>query len=274
MSTNINTNITILKIGGGNAINIKAIAKDLAQLRDRGSFIIVHGANELRDSLAEQLGKEKKVVTSVSGYSSVFSDESTIDLQMLAYAGLRNKRIVETFQQAGINAVGLSGIDGAIIKGKRNSGIRTRENGKTKLLRDLSGKPKEINKPLLDLLIQNGYTPVLTVPIIDENNIAVNSENDDIVALIQSTYNAETVIQLMEAPGFLKDASDPASKIPHLTPRELTQWEQQVNGRIKRKLLALTRLFQTGIKQIFISDGRIENPVLNALQGKGTIISQ
>lgn len=261
----------IIKIGGGNTINLKGIARDLVSLNHH-PVIIVHGANHWRDQLSQQLGINKQIITSISGYTSVYSTAQTIDLQMMAYAGLRNKRIVELFQQENIPAVGLSGIDGATIKGKRNHGIRVHENGKTKLLHDLSGKPKEINQHLLNLLLNNGYIPVLTVPIIDETNVAINSENDDIVALLQELFQAHTVIHLIEAPGFLKDSSNPLSTISHLTPIELTQWVQHVNGRIKRKLLAISRLFQTGCKEVFISDGRVEHPLQNAWQKKGTYI--
>jgi len=116
-------------MGGGENINIEGILADLATL-DK-PFIIVHGANALRDSVAKQLGMEKQVLTSVSGYSSVFSDENAIDAILMSYAGLRNKRIVESCQKLGLNAVGLSGIDGRMIQGKRNKGIRVKENGKT-----------------------------------------------------------------------------------------------------------------------------------------------
>ena len=144
----------LIKIGGGKELNLNGIISDLATLQEK--FIVVHGANALRDDIAKKLGIEKKVVTSLSGYDSVFSDENTIDLAMMAYAGLKNKRIVELFQQHGVNAVGLSGIDVKVIQGKRNSGIKVREGGKTLLLRDFSGKPKAINKQLLDLLLDNG----------------------------------------------------------------------------------------------------------------------
>src|SRR4030042_5847057 len=138
----------IIKIGGGAGINLQGIIQYLGQLREK--FIIVHGANALRDKLARELGQPKKVVTSVSGYSSVYSDESLIDLMMMAYAGARNKRIVELCHQHGINAVGLSGLDGKTVQGVRNKGIRVYENGKLRILRDYSGKPEPINKGLLD----------------------------------------------------------------------------------------------------------------------------
>ncbi|MCP5103501.1 MAG: [LysW]-aminoadipate kinase [bacterium] len=260
----------IIKIGGGAAINLEGIAEDLSRLEE--PFIIVHGANALRDSLAEQLQVPKKTVTSVSGYTSVFSDRDIIDLQMMAYAGLRNKRIVELFQQRGINAVGLSGLDGGVIRGKRNAGIRVREGGKLKLLRDFSGKPKEINKALLDVLLGNGYTPVLTVPIIDESNVAINSENDDIVVLLQEVYGAERVLHLIEAAGLLEDSSDPGSVISELSVGELVKREKKAEGRIKRKLLAIKHLFEKGAEEVMIADGRSEQPVMEALNGRGTII--
>lgn len=264
----------IIKVGGGNGINLEAVAHDLAALRqeEHESFILVHGANALRDSLAERLQKKQKIVTSISGYTSVLSDQDTIDLLMMAYAGLRNKRIVELLQQKGVAAVGLCGVDGGVIRAKRNNGIRVQENSKIKLLRDLSGKPASINKSLLDLLLENNYIPVLTVPILDENHQAVNSENDDITAILQREYRAERVIHLVEAPGLLANPQDPASLLERLTPLELSRWETIAQGRIKRKLLAIKRLFENGVEEVFLSDGRVEHPIKNALSGKGTVI--
>lgn len=260
----------IVKIGGGKNINHQAIISDLAKQKEQ--FIIIHGANALRDDILNKLNKEKKVITSASGFSSVFTDEDSLDVMMMAYAGLRNKRLVELCQQNGINAVGLSGLDGKVIQGRRNKGIRVKENGKLRIVRDFSGKPKSINSQLLTLLLDNGYTPVLSVPIIDENNFAINSENDDIVALLKEVLNAEKVIQLIEAPGFLNDPNDEKSLINEITKDELERRENQVEGRMKRKIYSLRKLFDNGTGTVYISDGRIENPITNALNGRGTII--
>ena len=261
----------IIKIGGGRDINIQGIIADLAALSEK--FIIVHGANALRDKLAEDLGQTKQVLTSVKGYSSVYSDEKMIDVMMMAYAGLRNKRIVEMCQQHGINAVGLSGVDGKVIQGKRNKGIRVMQNGKQKIVRDYSGKPEIINNAFLHLLLDNGYVPVLTVPIIDEHNAAINTENDDVVRVLQKSVQADTIVNLIEAPGFLEDKKDEGSVIRRLSLAELESHEQKVEGRIKRKMLSLKRLFEHGATRVIISDGRSEHPVADALAGKGTVIS-
>lgn len=262
--------MTIIKIGGGSSLNLEAIIADLKNLND--DFLIVHGANALRDDLAKNLDYEKRVLVSASGYSSVFSDEEALDIMMMSYSGLRNKRIVEMCQQAGINAIGLTGIDGKLVEGKRNRGIKIKENGKLRIVRDFSGKPQKINVELLKLLITNGYVPILTVPIIDENNFAISSENDDIVALLKSSLEAEKVIQLIEAPGFLDDASNPDSVVKSISQSELEQREAQVDGRMKRKMKALTKLFESGKTSVYICDGRIENPITKALNGGGTII--
>ncbi len=260
----------IVKIGGGDTIHTRGIVGDLAELKEK--FILVHGANATRDRLAKDLGWEKKVLTSVSGYSSVYSDERIIDLQMMAYAGLRNKRIVELCQQNGIQAVGLSGLDGQAIRGKRNKGIRVREEGKLKIVRDFSGKPVSINKPFLDLLLENGYIPVLSIPIIDENQFAINSENDDIINVLQETYRTEKILQLIEAPGFLEDKNDPNSIVSKISKEALIVRESQVEGRMKRKILALRKLFESGAGTVIIADGRTEHPIRDALNGKGTLI--
>ena len=260
----------IIKIGGGAEINLKGIVEDLTELKEKS--IIVHGANALRDKLLKDLGLQKKVLTSISGYSSVFTDEKALDVLIMAYAGLRNKRFVELCQQNGLNAIGLSGIDGKMIQGKRNPGIKIEEDGKKMIVRDLSGKPQSINRELIELLLDHHYLPVLCVPILDELHTAINSENDDIINVLHKTIPATEIIQLIEAPGFLKDDQDPDSLILRMTKNELESWEAQVSGRIKRKLLALKKLFNNGVGKVIISDGRTEHPLRDALNGKGTII--
>jgi len=260
----------IIKIGGGRDVNLKGVVQDLATLTER--FIIVHGANAVRDEIAAKMGFPTQTVTSVSGYSSVLSDEKAIDAIMMGYAGIQNKRLVELCQQRGINAVGLSGLDGKLVQGARNKGIRVRRNEKTIMMRDFSGKPKQINQELLALLLDHGYVPVICIPIIDENNCAINSENDDIVAVLQESLHADTVVQLIEAPGFMDDINDDRSLVPAISRAELDAREAQVEGRMKRKMLALKKLMENGAARVIISDGRVDHPVQDALSGKGTII--
>ena len=260
----------IIKVGGGSKINLEGVVADLATLEE--PYVVVLGANALRDGLAERIGHEKIQLTSVSGYTSVYSDAEAVDLIMMAYSGLKNRRFVELCQRHNINAIGLSGLDGRLIQGERNRGIRVREGGKTLIKRDLSGKPRSVNGTLLEMLITQGYRPVLSIPIIDEQGYAINSENDDIVSILQETLQADRIVQLIEAPGFLDNLDDPDSVVNLIGANELKDREEQVKGRMKRKMLALRRLFDGGAKEVIIADGRTEHPVRDALAGKGTII--
>jgi acetylglutamate/LysW-gamma-L-alpha-aminoadipate kinase len=104
------------------------------------------------------------------------------------------------------------------------------------------------------------------------NGFAINSENDDIVVRIASALEIDTVIQLIEAPGFLDDPDDESSLVSDMSLSELQHRETSVEGRIKRKLLALTRLCQGGKTRVIITDGRVEQPIIKALEGAGTHI--
>jgi acetylglutamate/LysW-gamma-L-alpha-aminoadipate kinase len=195
-----------------------------------------------------------------------------IDLMMMAYAGLRNKRLVELCQIHGINALGLSGIDGRLIEGERNSAIRVRENGKTLIVRDNSGKPKAVNTSLLQLLLGAGYTPVISVPIIDADGRAINTDNDDVVALLHRSLNASTILQFIEAPGLLSDRANPESLVSRIEKETLPSWEERVQGRMRRKIMGIRKLFESGSPRVILADGRGAHPIEDALAGRGTTI--
>lgn len=259
----------LVKLGGGATLNLAGAADDLAALGR--PCVVVHGANALRDELAAKLGVARRTLTSVSGVSSVYTDDDALDVMLMAYSGLRNKRLVELLQTRGVNAVGLTGLDGRIVQGRRNRGIRVREHGKQRMIHDVSGKPQSVG-PLLGSLLGLGYLPVLTVPIADENGRAINAENDDVVAVLQEALGAETVVHLIEAPGFLADPADPESLLRELSRAELERRETEIGGRMKRKLMAIRRLFDGGAREVRIADGRGAHPLLDALAGAGTVI--
>ena len=262
----------LVKMGGGD-FDIDAIAEDLATL-DR-PLVLLHGANKLRDRLATDLGRPPRVVESISGYTSVLSDENAIDVLLAAYAGIRNKRIVESLRKRGVNAIGLTGLDGGLVEGVQNQGIRVRREGRKLLLRDQSGKPRSVNGTLLRSLMDQGYTPVLTVPIAGEDGAALNTENDEVLALLAAELGASEVVSLIEEVGLLADRDDPSSLVREVDAAELEEWEARVSGRMRRKIRALRTLFdraRTSGLRFRLSDGRVERPVSAALAGAGTLV--
>ncbi len=262
----------LVKMGGGD-FDTDGIAEDLATL-DR-PFVLLHGANKLRDRLATALGRPPQVVESISGYTSVLSDEDAIDVLLAAYAGIRNKRIVEALRKHGVDAIGLTGLDGGLVEGVQNQGIRVKRGGRKLLLRDQSGKPRSVNGTLLRSLLDQGYTPVLTVPIAGEDGTALNTENDDVLALLASELDASDVVSLIEEVGLLADRDDPSSVVAEVDASELEEWEARVTGRMRRKIRALRSLFDragTPGPRFRLSDGRVQRPVTRALAGAGTLV--
>jgi acetylglutamate/LysW-gamma-L-alpha-aminoadipate kinase len=261
----------VVKVGGGASINLDGIAGDLAHLDEPA--VVVHGANAFRDDLSRRLAIPKRTLTSESGVESVFTDRDALDVLTMAYAGLVNKRFVSLCQQKGVNAIGLTGLDGALVRGRRNRGIRVRENGVRRLVHDLSGKPAAVNGELLRLLVDAGYTLLLTAPILDEQGQAISTENDDVVALLQRTLEPELVVELIEAPGLLDDPKDESSVRKALGRDELERRESTASGRMRRKLKALLKMLDAGCRRIVIADGRGPHPLRAALASEGTVVS-
>jgi len=264
----------LIKIGGGEQVNIDYICEDIATLVSGGEkVIIVHGASALRDTIAKKLGTPKKIITSPSGVESVYTDEQAIDVFLMTYAGLRNKRIVALLQRHGVDAVGLSGIDGRLWEAKRKNIVYSVENGKTKMIRDnFTGKVEKINVALINLLIENNYIPVLCPPAISYDNQIVNTDNDTATAVMVKALGIKQMIILFEAAGMLKNFHDPKSLIEQIKKEELTNFMEFAVGRMKKKVLGAQRAFENGVEKIYWGDGRIKHPILNVMKGKGTII--
>ena len=145
----------VIKVGGGKDLNIDAIVSDIVALRQAGrELILVHGGAETTNDVAEALGHPPQFVTSESGFESRRTDRRTLEIFEMVYCGQLNKMWVEKLQRAGVNAVGLSGLDGRIFEGKRKDRLRVRVNGRRLVLRDdWTGTVEQVNVNLLRLLL-------------------------------------------------------------------------------------------------------------------------
>ena len=264
----------LIKIGGGKNINWDYICQDLTSLVKSGEkIIVVHGASSTRDEIAEKLKIPTKTITSPSGITSVYTDKKALEVLLMVYAGLINKQIVAKMQSYGINAIGLSGVDGRVWEAKRKEAVYAVENGKMKLISDnLTGRIERINKKLINLLVKNKYVPVICPPAISFENEIVNTDNDIAAALMAGILGIKKIIVLFEAPGMLRDINDPKSLIKEIKEEELEGDMKFAIGRMKKKLLGAQKALAWGVKKIYWGDGRIKHPILNAIKEKGTVI--
>src|SRR5688500_18475072 len=156
----------VIKIGGGAAIGeggYTNFAEDLSTLAE--PVVAVHGGNAEFSELSRQLGMPPRMITSSSGRVTRYTDAATMDAMLMADCGKVNKRLVSTRRAAGVNAVGLSAIDGGIGLGRRKPVLRGAEDGKSKVLRDdHAGTLETVDPTLVRLLLQNETLPGLTPP--------------------------------------------------------------------------------------------------------------
>ena len=265
----------VIKVGGGKELNIDAIVSDIAALRAAGQeLLLVHGGAETTNEVAEALGHPPEFVTSESGYVSRRTDRRTLEIFEMVYCGQLNKMWVEKFQTAGVNAVGLSGLDGRIFEGKRKDTLRVRINGKRLVLRDdWTGTVERVNVDLLRLLISGGYFPILTPPGSSDAGEAINVDGDRAAAMVAAAFNAEALIILSNVPGLLRNFPDEASLIREIPRTKAEDFMQYAEGRMKKKVMGAVEALAEGVQKVIFADGRCDQPVTMAINGGGTQIA-
>ncbi|MCA9283530.1 MAG: [LysW]-aminoadipate kinase, partial [Phycisphaerales bacterium] len=151
----------VIKVGGSEGIDLDAVAADVASLVQSGRrLVLIHGGSALTNEVATALGHPPQFVTSPSGYTSRRTDRRTLEIFEMVYCGQVNKGVVERLQRHGVNAVGLSGLDGRIWSGTRKEAIRAVENGRQYIIRDdYTGTVEHVNTDLLTMLLDAGYLP-------------------------------------------------------------------------------------------------------------------
>lgn len=268
----------VVKVGGSEGIDYPAVCQDVASLIANGQkLILVHGGSSQTNEVATALGHPPQFITSPSGYTSRFSDKKTLEIFKMVYCGQMNKMIVENLQQLGVNAVGLSGIDGGLWKGKRKKAIHAvDENGKKRVVRDnYTGRVSDVNTSLLNTLMDAGYLPVLTPPAISEEGEAINVDGDRAAAETAKALKATDLIILSNIPGVLTDFPDESSLLPTVSLDEIEHVAKTyAEGRMRIKLLGAREAIEGGVQRVILGDARVAHPIRYALEGNGTVISQ
>ena len=228
----------------------------------------------MTNDVAAALGHPPQFVTSVSGYSSRRTDRRTLEIFEMVYCGHMNKGWVERLQRRGVNAVGMSGIDGRIWQGTRKDTVTILdERGRRRVLRDdYTGRVEQVNKVLLTMLLDAGYVPVLTPPAVSFQGEAINVDGDRAAAATAIALQAETLIILSNVPGLLDNYPDESSLIRSIPSGRLDSFMSAALDRMKKKVMGAGEALAGGVRRVVFADGRVENPIRRALAGEGTVI--
>ena len=267
--------IIVVKLGGTEGVDFSAICADAADLLSQGQkLVFVHGGSAEANALGEALGAPPKFITSPSGYTSRYTNRETLEVFLMAVNGKVNSLLTEQLHGLGINAFGLSGMDGKLMVAARKDAIQSVENGKRKIIRDdYTGKIENINVALLEMLLEAGYLPVIAPVAVSQKGEALNVDADRAAAMVASALKAETLVLLTAVPGLMKNFPDESTLIRQLPQNQLPAALEAAQGRMKKKVLGAEEALQGGVGKVIIADGRIQKSISDALAGNGTVIS-
>ena len=265
----------VVKIGGGSGIEPTTVARDIAGTVARGDqVVVVHGCSHATDELAEALRTPTRHVTSVAGVRSRYTDARALEIFCMA-AQRVNGAIVRELQLSGINALGLSGLDGGLLRGPRKDVLRIVEpDGRQRIIRDdYTGRVERVNGSLLRLLLAHGYIPVIAPLALADSGDAVNVDGDRAAAMVAATLAADALIILTNVPGLLADATDERSLVTSLPHAQIAEYDARITGGMRRKLMGAREALQAGVQRVVLADARVAHPIESALAGQGTVIA-
>jgi acetylglutamate/LysW-gamma-L-alpha-aminoadipate kinase len=267
--------LTVVKCGGNPAVDAAGICADVAGLVHKGeSVLLVHGGSGEIARLAGKLGVPQRTLVAPDGVSARYTDPATLEVVVLALAGAVKPKIVAELSRLGVPSVGLTGLDGGMLRARRKSVIRSVVDGRKVLVRDnLSGRIDRVHTGLAETLLRSGFVPVISPPATDEHDCPVNVDADRVAAALAVALGADRLVLLTGAPGLLADPGDDTSVLSTYDMPETGAPSHFAGGGMALKLIAAREALAGGVASVRIADGRVPDPVSRALAGSGTAVT-
>jgi acetylglutamate kinase len=252
---NINSDkIIVVKYGGSTMTGDsqkKGIINDLTLLKKMGfKIIVVHGGGKEINKWLEKVGMQSKFVNGLR-----VTDEQTIEIVEMVLSKV-NKEIVQIMESIGMKAVGVSGKDGGTFKVKKRypDGL------------DIGyvGEIINVDTSLINTLLDNGFTPIISPIGINEEYKTFNINADDAACAVATAVNADNLVFLTDIDGVCQDPKDSSTVIPELTVNEAKQLldSGKAAGGMLPKLMNCIDAVENGVSRVHILDGRIQHSLL------------
>jgi len=266
--------LIVVKIGGSILKEDSSeLVSDMKNVLSKNQVVLVHGGGKEVTEIASKLGKKQEFVVSPNGFSSRYTDRDTIEIFTMVMAGKINKQIVSTLQSQGMLAVGLSGLDGFLVRAERKKRlVRVDERGRKKVVDGgYTGKISEVNAHLLRLLIENGYVPVIAPVAISEEFEPLNVDGDRTAAYIAGALKADRLTLLTDVEGLILNGK----LVPKLSISEVKDVLPKIGRGMITKVYAAMEALNLGVGEVLISSGLERLPISSSLKHEcGTVISR
>ena len=259
----------VVKYGGNAMIKPelkKAVMSDIILLSLVGiKIVLVHGGGPEISAMLNKLGIESRFVNGLR-----YTDKDTAEIVQMVLSGKTNKDLVSLIEVCGGKAVGLCGIDGAMIKAEKlDDGFDYGYVGEI-----IGIDPKPIKK-----VLEENYIPVIATVGIDTEGQVYNINADTAAAEIASALNAENIITLTDIPGLLRDVNDTDSLISEIHVDEIEELIERkiISGGMIPKVRSLEKAVRDGVNKAVMIDGRIPHSILIEMfsdEGIGTLMSK
>lgn len=254
----------VVKYGGNAMINDElkeAVMRDLVLLTTVGiKVVLVHGGGPAINKTLDKIGVESKFVDGLR-----VTDKETVDVVQMVLAGKINKDLVCQIGNLGGHAIGLSGMDGNMIKCKPLDS----EHG-------FVGEITETNMEVISEVLANNFIPVISTIGYDEHGNCYNINADTVAAQIAGDLKAEALISMTDIVGLLRDVNDDSSKIQKVFISDIPALiaDGIIKGGMIPKIDSMTQAIRNGCTKAFIIDGRVPHSILMELltdEGMGTM---
>lgn len=244
--------VIVIKYGGNAMVDehLKSLVmEDVVMLTSLGmKVVLVHGGGPEISATLKKVGKESKFINGLR-----VTDEETIDVVTMVLAGKLNKYLVKQLNQAGGNAIGLSGLDAGMIEALPLSPELGYVGSITNIHPDV----------ILDAL-DMGYIPVISTIGSDAAGNVYNINADTAAARIAGALDAEEFISMTDIKGVLQDKNNPDTLMKSINVSEIKQLAKQgiIDGGMIPKVECCVEAIRRGVKQVVIIDGRVPHSIL------------
>jgi acetylglutamate kinase len=261
--------VFVLKAGGDAFVSnetTRALVEQIGILHQVGiRVVLVHGGGPQATALAKRLGLSTQMVE-----GRRVTDASTLEVSTMVLNGEINTRIVAACRALGIPAIGLSGVDGGLVKANKRPPVDVA--GKTVdygFVGDIFGiDPSVILKQL-----GNDLVPIVSPLSADDNGTLLNINADTVAAMIACELKAEKFIMATGTPGILESLEDPRSLISYVDRVGLRRLrdEGKISGGMLPKVAAIERALSGGVPRVHvISYAQPDSLLLEIFTNEGT----